>query len=247
MKFSDKFKRNWWYLSLFVVATLLVLRWNPIYTGTATNFDVGLLAVATALVLVPIFSEFTFLGLTFKQELQNTKNEIKQDIKEMQFTLRAEMQNTINLANNVANTSQQIMYNNPPPDSVLVPLTKQIIEILKEANRSQVIQQPEKTDLQLPEQVTNAFSSRYLVEKELRRIWEGVNQKSAPRVSLIQILRDLVRYGIISDSLAKSIQDVSSVASPIMHGENFTVDQSEFLSTVVPPLIATLKSIDTPK
>lgn len=247
MKFSDTFRRNWWYLSLFVVAGLLILRWNSIYEGTATTFDVGLLAVATALVLVPIFSEFTFLGLTFKQELENTKNEIKQNIKEVEFTLRTEMQNSINLANSVANSSQQIMYNNPPPDRVLEPLTKQIISILQEVNRSQIIQQPEKTDLQLPEQIGIAFSSRYLIEKELRRIWESANQKNAPRMSLIQILRDLVRYGIISDSLAKSIQDVSSIASPIMHGENFTAEQIEFLKKVVPPLIATLESIDAQK
>jgi hypothetical protein len=159
---------------IFGIAGLLVLRWNSIYTGNATNFDVGLLAVATALALVPIFSEFTFLGLTFKQELENTKNEIKHDIKEVQFALRAEMQNSINLANSVANNSQQIMYNNPPPDRVLEPLTKQIIAILQETNHSGTGQQSEKYDLRLPEQVNVAFSSRYLIEKEIRRIWENV-------------------------------------------------------------------------
>lgn len=239
MKFSDKFKRNWWYLSLFVVALLLVLRWNSIYSGTATNFDVGLLAVATALVLVPIFSEFTFLGLTFKQEIESAKKEIQQEIKEVQFSLRAEIQNS----NNIANSSQQIMYNNPPPDRLLEPLTKQIIAILQETNRSGAVPESKKHDLLLPEQVTIAFSSRYLIEKEIRRIWETSFGKEPPRRGLMQLLSELIRYEIISESLAKSIQNVLSVASPIMHGESYTTEQIEFLFMVAPPLIATLESI----
>jgi hypothetical protein len=247
MKFSDNFRRNWWYLSLLAVAVLLVLRWNSIYTGNATNFDIGLLAVATALALVPIFSEFTFLGLNFKQELEDTKKELKQEIKEVQVTLRAEMQNSMNLANSIANSSQQIMYNNPPPDRVLEPLTKQIIAILQETNRSVTVQQVEKYDLRLPEEVNIAISSRYLIEKEIRRIWESVYQKESPRRGLMQLLPELIRYGIIPQSLAKSIQDVSSVATPIMHGESYTTEQIEFLNKVAPPLIATLASIDKPK
>jgi hypothetical protein len=246
MKFSEKFKRNWWYLSLFVVAGLLVLRWNSIYTGTATNFDVGLLAVATALALVPIFSEFTFLGLTFKQDLENTKKELKQDIKEVQLSLRAEMQNSVNLANSVANSSQQIMYNNPPPDQVLESLTEQIVSVLKESNRNGN-QQTEKINLQLPEQVAIAFSSRFFIEKELRRIWEGTYQKKAPGRGLIQLLRELVSQGIIPEPLAYSIQEVSAVASPITHSEGYTTEQIDFINNVTPLLIVALKSINHAK
>jgi hypothetical protein len=63
----------------------------------------------------------------------------------------------------------------------------------------------------------------------------------------MQLLPQLVRYDIISASLAKSIQEVSSVATPIMHGESYTPEQIEFLRKVAPPLIATLVSIDKEK
>ena len=118
MKFSERFKRIWWLVSFIVALILMILSWDAILSSNATSFDLGLLAVVTALAVVPLFSEFTFLGLTVKQQVEEAKKEIRQDIKEHTLALRTELQNVINVRNQVA---PQFFLNNPPSDELLNP------------------------------------------------------------------------------------------------------------------------------
>lgn len=251
MNFSNKFKRNWWYSALVIVGIAMIFRWQSIYEGQATDFDVGLLAIATALWLIPLFSEFTFMGLTLKQqieqtkkEVENTKEDLKQEIREMQWNFRNELRNTVA----VTNSAQQILYNNPPPDSYLGELSEQIISAIK--NSSPTYRSDDELpypSISPPDIVMTAFTGRFEIESELRKIWKTMFKEDAPRMSAYQLANELRMRAALSQPMLKSIQDVMRVLNPIVHGEQPTPEQVEFVKTVLPPIVEALRRVSSEK
>lgn len=244
MKFSDNFKRGWWIVSIITFILLLFFRWKSISLKDVTTFDLGLLTILGVLILVPIFSEMTFWGLTVKQQLDETKKEIRNDIKEQSLDLRAEFHNAISVNSQI---NPQFYVNNPypPPDELLNKIKEEIKSSLKEFNPEAETVSVETQDkiLNINDDIKTAFSSRYLIEKEIRRIREDTFLENPPRKGMVLLLNDLVKAKVIPQQVAYSITEVSRIASPAIHGEFASKDQSDFLKDIVPSILSTLKSI----
>lgn len=235
---------------LLIGGVLLQSRWHAITLGSAQAFDTILLAAVIALALLPFFSELTVYGLSWKQYVEETKKEIKQDVKEQIFALRTDLHNAI-----VTNTQvNPHFYVNappppPPPDNQLSELERQIQSRLEEFREELGIAADNLSaqELRPSENTTTAFSSRYMIERELRRIWRSRFQKqvldSTSRIPVGRMVDELVKTEIIPASIGRSIREVFSVASPAVHGDEPSPEQIAFLTDVVPPLLVTLKAI----
>jgi hypothetical protein len=243
MKFSENFKRGWWIVSIVTIVLLLIIRWKSILSTDVTTLDLGLLTILGVLFLVPIFSEMTIWGLTVKQQLDEAKKEIRNDIKEQNINLRAELHNAISVNSQI--TPQFNLYPAPPRDELLNTIKAEIKSSLSELNigSENVSADAQVTIPKLSDEITTAFSSRYLLEREVRRIWEDTFLENSPRKSMVPLLNDLIKAGVIPPQVSNSITEVSRIASPAIHGEPTSKEQSDFLKDIVPPLLSTLTSI----
>src|SRR5687767_7149907 len=95
MQFSKDIKIGWWLLMMIIGVVVLQSRWNAITSGSTQMFDTILIAAVITLTLLPFFSELNIYGFSWKQYVEETKREIKQDVKEQIFSLKTDLHNAI--------------------------------------------------------------------------------------------------------------------------------------------------------
>lgn len=94
--------------------------------------------------------------------------------------------------------------------------------------------------------VLDLFKTRYLIEKEIRRLAakhiEGERNSKRP---LIFLLSKLTEERLITQSQQKAIRNIYSITSPAIHGEeeNLTVAEIAFVEEVAPGIIKELKNL----
>ena len=92
MKLPNWFKILWWVAILLIVTVFLYHRYPDLIKGNATSADIFISLIWVGLVLLPLFEELSFFGITFKKEVEKLKSDIT-----TQFdTLKADIKNTIN-------------------------------------------------------------------------------------------------------------------------------------------------------
>ncbi len=237
--FCGKFKQIWWVVLLVILGVTLTTR-VVLSSGQTSDFDLGLLAMIAAVAVIPFFSEFSFLGLTFKRELDLAKKEIKQDIREQNLSLRAELLSVSNTTNVLSVTSPHY----PVPESVLQQARENA------ASLPGVSQQDLSTtslDInQVPRYALIAFASYYRIKSELERIWKDSYSDFSQKPvvpNLYSILKDLKQRQIISDGIALTVEDVLSITNPIIYGAIPPPQYTESLEALASFIISVLQSI----
>ena len=91
MKFPEKFKTGWWLILLTLSSFYLISRFNNLLEGAINVFDVIILIIWIGFMLTPLYDEFDFLGLKFKQEVKQGLMKVNQDIKEQILNLRTDI------------------------------------------------------------------------------------------------------------------------------------------------------------
>ena len=250
MKFPEEYKRRWWYLAIIISGILLIYRLDAISSGTATNFDTGLLATITALWFLPFFSEFSFLGLAFKQQIEQAKKEteqnikeVKQDIREAKISIRNELQNMIQMS-----ASQQINFYGQAREDEEIREFKPIMfnslnnELDELGVSTEYINDNNNETANIPEIPQLCFNSRYSIEKSLKELWEAKLTEEPPR-RLSQITNKLLYKKIIPYSLHELIKEVSAIANLGIHGEYVTQEKANFLREATPKILNSIKAI----
>lgn len=77
MRFSENFQRVWWLILVIVAIIFVYFRWDKITSSESSIFDIGILAIFAALILVLLFSEISIFGMTVKQQIEDAKRETK--------------------------------------------------------------------------------------------------------------------------------------------------------------------------
>lgn len=245
MKFPNTFKYIWWIITIALFGIILFLRKDVILSGSPQVFDTALIAIFAALLLMPFFSELSLLGVTIKQQLAEAKQEIKQDVKEQIYSIRSEIQNSIN----VSNRMNLFMGALPPEDNQLGTLEQQIRPILDDFRKELGIKTQPKPldDFALDPETVYAFSSRYHIENEITRIYNSrfqiIENERERFVSVGKMVDELVRADIISSPLGRSIREVYSISSAAIHGREPSKEKIIFLKDLSPTLVETLKAI----
>jgi hypothetical protein len=158
--------------------------------------------------------------------------------------LRSEVRNAVDIRSTF---NPQITIPMPVSDARLPELEGKIREAVSEALSAHGLKTENVTHvaIDVPEDVSFLFTTRYAVEKELRRIASGRLQVSNFRpLSVFRLSRTLVDAGVIESRLEHAIREVYAVCSPAIHGESVTQAQMNFVRDVGPDLIAALRSIE---
>jgi hypothetical protein len=188
---------------------------------------------------VPLFQEFSFLGVSWKKEIDRLRTDVREQI----LTLKSEIHNTINQR---AEISPNI-YLRPPADSELPLKEKNIEKIVEQILTERGVEKttPKEDELTVPPDATYLFSVRYAIENELNRIINTI--KSIDDTfgkytrTIIQKL-DFMKYmGWLTRDYIDALRDVLAICNAAIHGEDISEAKINFVRDISPGLIETLK------
>jgi len=231
-------KIAWWILLTGAVTYFLWRRYPDLVAGRAVPADIVAFVIWMALLLAPLFKEVSLLGITLKQEVDELKKFVSSQVAEV----RADLKNVVDVRTNITIPA-------PAPDAQLPELERRIKGYLSEALATHFPVKREvpgaKLSVEVEENVTLLFNTRYALEKELRRIARAreliVFQRRA--IPIFQITRALLDACLIDQTLEHAIREVYAVCSPAVHGEPVTEAQVKFVADVGPDLVSSLKAI----
>jgi hypothetical protein len=229
MKFPKWFKYSWWILLLVMTGSIIYHRYCSIIEGNTNQTDIIIMIIFVVLMLVPIFSEIEIYGFKLKKEIENLKQEQNLKILELKNDIRTTQNQTFNA------TFQG--FGPPPPDNKIPELQEEIERILKEKiDGSQIFTETKLAGrIDVPDDNILMFKVRFNIEKQLRRIWEQrFNYKESENLSihqsLIRIIQDLTKYGIIEDNLYGILREILSICNWAIHGEEVSDSQIDFVA-----------------
>jgi hypothetical protein len=240
MKLPNWFKILWWVLLTSILTWVLYLRFPDLVAGHAAAVDVFFFGVWTALMLMPLFNEVSFLGIKFKQEVEALKTFVATQVGD----IRSEVRNAVDVRTTF---SPQIMIPSPVSDAQLPELEARIKVAVSEALSAHGLKSEgvSSAPIEAPSDVTFLFATRYSIEKELRRVATARLRISDNRpVPVFRLGRTLVDAGLIEPRLEHAIREVYAVCSPAIHGEPVTKAQMDFVRDVGPELVAALRAIE---
>jgi len=229
-------KRIWWLVLVILMAIFIVRRHDALLGGTATMVDVVIFLVWISLLLAPLFREVNIFGVNLKKEIDSLRTETKGQI----LDLRSDIQNSISLQTEI---NQQINIGpwQLPPDGKL--------SSIKDTVAAQLPARPQtvsKEPIQIPEFVQYALSTRYMLEEEFRRILSKLEvgvSTSIPLRGPHSMLLFLRREELITREVYDAIVTVLSICNTVIHGGDFSKEQSQFVKDVAPSLIEKLRAI----
>lgn len=239
MKLPNWFKILWWFLLTASLTWVLYKRYPDLVAGHAAAVDVFVFAVWVALMLVPLFHEVSFLGVKFKQEVEELKSFVAAQVGD----IRSDVRNAVDIRTTF---SPQIMIPAPVSDAQLPELEAKIKAAVSEALATQGLraESADRSAVEAPADVTFLFATRYAIEKELRRIASGrLRGLDGRPMPIFRLGRALVQAEVMEPRLENAIREVYAVCSPAIHGEPVTQAQTSFVKDVGPELIAALRSI----
>lgn len=237
MQLPNWVKVVWWLVLVGALSYFLRERLPDLIAGKAAAADVAVFGVWMALLLAPLFTEVTLLGITLKNEIEELKGQLSAQIADV----RSDIRNAIDVRTTFSPTFNVPA---PPTDAQLPQLEAQIKAAVTAALKEHGRAAPPK-DLNVPDDVTFLFRTRFHLESELRRLSSRVKGSSPQKRSMpVHVLsRSLVETGLLDPGLASAIREVYSVCSPAVHGEPVTEAQVSFVRDVAPNLIAALQAI----
>lgn len=238
MHIPNWLKIVWWLAIVGTLTFFLRERLPDLLSGTAAAADVAVFGVWMALLLAPLFSEVTLLGITLKNEIEELKGHIAAQISDV----RADVRNAVDIR---ATVSPTFNMPSPPADAKLPAIEAQVKAAVAAAFAEQGKVASSSGSFAVSDDVGYLFATRYHLETELRRLATGREVGIAVKRALPTHLltRSLVESGLLDPRLGNAIREVYSVCSPAIHGESISEAQVAFVRDVAPELISALRSI----
>lgn len=239
MKLPNWLKIVWWVLLTGVLTAYLYKRYPQLAVGQAVPADIIVFVIWVALLLAPLFSEVSLLGITLKQEVEGLKTFVSSQISDV----KAEVRSAVDVR---ATFSPQFNIPAPAADSQLPDIERCIKVAVSDALASHGLRAPPApAQVAVPQDVSLLFATRYNLDKELRRIGEArqLNSESRRPATAIDLARALVQAELLEPRLSHAIREVYSVCSPAIHGEPVTEAQMAFVRDVGSELIGALRTI----
>lgn len=239
MKLPNWARIIWWLVITGSLTFFLRSRLPDLLDGNANAADIAVFGVWMALLLAPLFSEVTLLGVTLKSEIQELKSTVATQLHE----IRGEVRNAVDVR---ATFSPQFHIPAPVADAQLPQLEERIKAAVAGALDAQGLkEQPKQPALAVDDDVAFLFATRYHIETELRRLAAGRELSASTRrhIPTFQLVRHLSESEILPPDLGNAIREVYAVCSPAIHGQDVTEAQLSFVKDVGPQLVATLRTL----
>jgi len=241
MELKKWLKVAWWVILVLVITYFVAKRYDSIISGNATTVDIVILLVWISMLLAPLFSEVSIFGVKLKKEIDSLRSDLREQI----TSLRTEVQNSINVRQEF---NPQISLAPPPSDSQLTILSKNFEEIVKETLKAEGIHPSrmlQQRKIEIPDDNMFLISTRYEIEKEVRRIYSGRFPDLRDRTLAVapRILSFLVESGLLTPRLGQVVREVYSICSVGVHAGKVSSEQMNFVKDLAPGLLASLKAI----
>lgn len=239
MQIPNWLKIVWWIALVSLLTFFLLERLPDLLSGKAAAADIAVFGVWMALLLAPLFSEVTLLGITLKNEIEELKGHISSQLSEV----RADIRSSVDVR---ATMSPTFNLHSAPTDAQLPAIEAQVKAAVATAlaERGQPLGAGHMA-LAVSDDVSFLFSTRFHIESELRRIASGreIGLEQRRPVPTHLLSRSLVDSGLLDPRLGGAIREVYSVCSPAIHGEPVTEAQVTFVRDVGPELVSALRAI----
>lgn len=241
MKIPSQLKAAWWLILVGVLTFFLSARLPDLLSGKAASADIAVFGVWMALLLAPLFSEVSLLGITLKREIGKLKEEIANQLTDV----RTDLKNAIYIRTSFSPT---IHFPSPAPDARIPAIEAQVkAAVAAEFAERGLRFEPQKEEAYVSDDAVFLFKTRYRIERELRRIATGrdLMVSNQRRYQPPHILANaLVEWGLLSERLGKAVREVYAVCSAAIHGENISEKQVSFVRDVGGELVSALQSIE---
>ena len=203
--------------------------------------------------LVPIFSEIAFAGVTLKSEIKDLKAEVKDGQAEVKQQL-ATVMNAISVANTNTNT---VNVYPAPRDSELPERERQAKAAIAAVGDGSAIKSiiPDLANASAPDDDTVfLITTRRNIDIALRQLaqrWGILTTisvsvllvKTERRIGSNELLQQLQQAEAIPVTLASAVRDVYAICSAAVHGDPVSPAQVEFVRDVGDDLVATLSKL----
>lgn len=241
MKIPFNPKAVWWFILVGVLTFFLSARLPDLLSGKAVAADVAVFGVWMALLLAPLFSEVSLLGITLKNEI----GKLKEDIGNQLTDVRTELRNAIDIRTSFSPT---IHFPSPATDAQIPAIEAQVKAAVaaalaeRDLRSVSINEEPKVSD-----DAVFLFKTRYQIERELRRIAAGRDllMSNQRRYQPAHVLASaLVEWGLLSPRLGNAVREVYAVCSAAIHVEDISEKQAAFVRDVAGELISALHSIN---
>jgi len=224
-------------ISIVALGGTIIYRWESIFGEKPTTIDIFTVSLLAVLILYPLFKEISIGSISIKKEIENTKKEINGKIDQLKIDM---------IATQTFNPT--INFQNPGiSDKAIDQVTKDIGRSVSDAIAQFAVKELKEDELgKVDSQVEYVFKTRYLIEKELRRLWNNLDfQYDKRRIpSIYEITNSLAKSELIPFHFVNSIKDIYSICSPVIHGEEIDDKRMQILKEYAPKIISTLKEIE---
>lgn len=217
-------------------------RLPDLLSGKAAAADVAVFGVWMALLLAPLFTEVSLLGITLKNEIEELKGNIAAQLTEV----RADLRNAVDVRTNFNPTFH---FPSPAADAQIPAVEAQVKAAVAAALAERgVVFKPSQEQPKVPSDALFLFETRFQIERELNRIAnsrEIVVTMSKRRHQPAHLLAlSLVEWGLLSQRLGNAVREVYAVCSAGIHGEEVSEKQVGFVRDVGAELVAALQAIE---
>lgn len=226
--YNFKSKEFWhWIISLLLLGLFIFWRRTEIINDQLLIVDKIVIPVFIALFILPLISEFSFLGISLKKDIQDVKDDIKESIYKLQISMNNKVDSRINI-NNV-----------PSSDNVL----REIQELLHNTVKRKNIIEVNYNEIDVPEENILLFKYRYAIEKEIKRLWKKEIKEDNDRYPITKMLDVLVKGEIIPFAMKSAIKEIYSMTSYAIHGGEITQSQTQFTERTGREILGYLKGL----
>jgi hypothetical protein len=215
---------------------LIIYKWSSIFGAKPTTVDLLLISLTILLVLYPLFKEMSIGGISIKKEIEDTKKDVIERINQLKIDIVAS-QNfnpVINLGYPGIN------------DSALDLVDGKLQKTVNKAKRQYKLGKiSDDISGKIDYKVQYVFEVLYLIETELRRIWNNHDFPNDKKkyTSIYEITNTLARSELIPIDYIDMIKDIYGVCSPIIHGGNIDDKRIDMVKKYAPYIISTLEKI----
>ena len=249
------YKTLWWVILILLCIMYVILRVTGKIPANKT-IDNVVIPAGVILAIFPLISEVSFLGLSFKKEI----NDLKADVDKQFFDIRRDLSVSMNAFQNV----NPIINNNYGE----LPSLKEVKNEIEKYNKTiNGVDLSEGKDLEYLYNIDNdilfMFKVRYIIEKKINNIYTKVtygeyykydskiaNINNIGLQTKIYILFnkkgglvDLERYNIYEKNLEEKILEIVSICNRAIHGDSVDIKYVDFVKLKITNIFSNFDKI----
>lgn len=251
MNLPNSIKVLWWLILLSSVSGVLYTRLGAVTSGDATTIDGLIIVVWLGLALAPIFNEINVFGLQLKQDLENFKSDVDENISQIRTEL-----NTYVSSNNQQNTNVHIL----PPVAQLSEVAEENFNKFSQGVSSNDVPAA-KIEAGFESAISDddkfLITAKFALENQLKSAYntalaEGkvVGTALLPLVKPLkyaELLEHIKSAGYVGDAYVEGFKAAYQICEGAAQGQELKEYHVEFVRKYAPKLLATLINIQEKK